>query len=1430
MRLRVTVQRHELPEVRHLFNTTAAHGPGKQRIETVAELVSAVNTVVPLESSDGEWGLEEYLVEVNDYECLHYQELQDVLRDDDEVVIRGLTTNEIKERRNGGRLQITADGRHLIDGVCWGRRFKPGFGRPEVYIPPRKKRRLLAEESNDPQLALPALHDAPPAVSEAIAFIDKKEYGGEDGEDDDEDDEEDEEYEDEEDADDDYESIADDLEDVEEEDEEANYEPDEDAMKLPTDDKRLLVNARTEDPRNLPSAPEETELRVDDVDTVDSDGELVTHGHQHRGRKRKRARAEELVIEVAKEIHTYDPQHPGSERKLARVEELLHQVAKDIEPSFAGFSSPAKLSQQEDAYPVVGTIEADHDIIHLGKHVVEQKKTTSSHHATSVAGSDSSDDEADAFQTNGTLEQPEYRAFEHRLLELRNGHASKSVRSSDNEAEEVQEKKTLRFANHSVKKKPSDPQDDDTLSSESDPSDDDDEDNGHATSSIRDRVQENQPDMEDTSSSGSDVDSDSDSSSAEDSSSEESSDSGESSSSSSTGDSLSSVESKKKATNGESLNKTSEENGTITNVQPPSNLAATQRQQQPTTLVPRQVVKVSAPPGQGQLKTKRNNERKKLNKVMKRLKEEGKVHENANFEELKAYLRGHGGEAPETGPLPESRAQVDAEADEMEARKAAIFQRLNAAASSEPEAANQAHPAAADATTVEQAEERPTEVTVTEETEQPTDPQLVAEASPVREDVFPEQPTEEPSPKRARLDMASSRRMVFNALGVRTPKTAAAEQALREKLAKPSRQVKAKEVKQQADTMSASAPLLKDASQHRWKKKLTVSAVECVSRHKHIEIPPFPFKHPWQVKKEKEEARKAGIPDTFLQYDDSVEDDKMQDMSEDEAMDDKQPSQSVITSRTLTAGDEPVDDDMPIPEKFDDLPVLKQTDLAEGAVVAYRQLHMNDRFEPEESPYRVARIIAKNGKELQLQLASKYRDPVDTQYDADTGERIYSKFDMPLSQGDHDEVDDGVRETSFDQLIRPKLVAPSETAKVFVAESQQLRPQASANGSTSNEPRLRGGFIEDSTTSRVAESQTTVDTPRRVEINDIIKEAGFDSALDEQLLQPLQEPEPVSAYGAQASEDREQEQPEDQVDETQNTTNHWSSSPNPVSSQFQALADSSAVRGSSVPSESIIESVRYPNLSQLGLDTPSLNVQSSSHQDAQRLTPTPAIDTSVMLKSPNLGEDNFPAVNNDQHDSLPSEVPQTQPEQQEEETESQDRGKSTRGQRKAGRASFAGLDGYVSAGEDSDAGPSEDDESLDSNGFPSLRALTSSQKSRNLAETEIEPERVRRSPRVNRSKNTGKPSESLWTDDESDSHTQKQVKASASQRDTRAARLSQIPEDTVVVDLTQSSPNEHSAKPVRSTARTGGGQASAFRRSFEGLGEKSFLKRKKRSL
>ncbi|KAI0543466.1 hypothetical protein F4679DRAFT_568635 [Xylaria curta] len=147
MRLRLVVRRNSLPELRLMWHVKLDSNP------SISKLLEQLNDHVPLESED--WGLEDYVVELHDsdgtdFECLHYQLVRNVLKPDDRVFIRALDRDDHRRRRISGRMQISSDGRHLIDGVPFGRpNLRTPTNRPPIHIPPRKRARVAYTQPND---------------------------------------------------------------------------------------------------------------------------------------------------------------------------------------------------------------------------------------------------------------------------------------------------------------------------------------------------------------------------------------------------------------------------------------------------------------------------------------------------------------------------------------------------------------------------------------------------------------------------------------------------------------------------------------------------------------------------------------------------------------------------------------------------------------------------------------------------------------------------------------------------------------------------------------------------------------------------------------------------------------------------------------------------------------------------------------------------------------------------------------------------------------------------------------------------------------------------------------------------------------------------------------------------------------------------------
>lgn len=135
MRLRLRIERNELPPTQILHSI-----PSTQTSQTIAQFLQNINVLFPLESTN--WDISDYAVLVGGYEATHYTEVGQAFKDEDEVVIKPLGFAELRARSITGRDQISEDGRHLLDGIPFGRPMLKRPRRPEVNIPARKRQRV----------------------------------------------------------------------------------------------------------------------------------------------------------------------------------------------------------------------------------------------------------------------------------------------------------------------------------------------------------------------------------------------------------------------------------------------------------------------------------------------------------------------------------------------------------------------------------------------------------------------------------------------------------------------------------------------------------------------------------------------------------------------------------------------------------------------------------------------------------------------------------------------------------------------------------------------------------------------------------------------------------------------------------------------------------------------------------------------------------------------------------------------------------------------------------------------------------------------------------------------------------------------------------------------------------------------------------------
>ena len=995
MRLQLTVRRHNLPPTQILF-TYPSPFPGSHtaaltpRTATISHLLRDITTVTPLESQDTNWGLEDYSVEVNGFEALHYQCVDDVLRDGDEVVVRALRTEDLRARRLGGRLQIDEGGRHLVDGVAWGRQMLKSVQRPDFSLPPRKERRVEEEEREQLALSSGEEHhgDADGEEDFQMTSMVNSEQplritAGQDFEDADEDsgEEEDEDYESGSDDEDVSEEGADsdELDDLQEEREDAEDEPASSSEGIPqTDESRLSTTAR----------------------------------------KRKRTSEE------------------------------------DEQTEFNGFSSPVKK-------------------LHGNLNVVASESELDS-------GADLD---------------------------------SSSSRDSESESEGVDPPTRSRLNKRQVTSDHVDP--DETSSSGSD---------SEEGSSSR------------SSSSGEDEDEDDPSS---DSSSE-----------------TSEASHKALVPLKSARNKSSQSRSALQTID--SNLQNTKAEKVKTNTT-------KSAPGEGLQRTHYNNGRKNKKNRLKFLKESGILPPNANFAVLAAYEKSH-----EVKPAGDSNELANLVA----AKKKTL---LNLAEVGHDTGVIQPSGSIAIGTPTKHLQnESPGQVpsgTKSEPARTPSKVLFSGDAAAAVPGTSQSEVKPEPVKQRARLDLNAARNMLFSSLGVRKPKNAEEEQALREKFDRPVKGAHPRTLTDKTeDNREEEATLTKKVNSGKgesdWTSKIKLLAVECELEDVELSEPPFPFHQGWDAAANKRftnKKKKMRNQKQYYQTDggyDQQYDESYENEGSDE-MDWQEPDheEETYTREAARSQDDKIDQSngvhvdadheevlkalhLPRPANLDSLESLQKEAASTGVIIAYKELHINEEHcQPEVSPWRVARIEAVNEDgSLELSLSSQDRTPAKKAiFSVETGERVLSRSEMMQAGGEEDIEDDGSRLMTMDDLIEPKLVekpatsqlGPEITATVLVnastGESTGQLPSAQVEAVIPESASSDMVAITDTTTSEaalpdsvhservaatnsmvslrggemVSEADVDVTTPRREEITGIIKDAGFNSAIDSELMHPI---------------------------------------------------------------------------------------------------------------------------------------------------------------------------------------------------------------------------------------------------------------------------------------------------------------------------------------
>lgn len=591
---------------------------------------------------------------------------------------------------------------------------------------------------------------------------------------------------------------------------------------------------------------------------------------------------------------------------------------------------------------------------------------------------------------------------------------------------------------------------------------------------------------------------------------------------------------------------------------------------------------VPVPPEKGLLKTQRRNQRRRMHKKIEYLKSMGVLSSTASMEEYYQHVESRSKE--ECASKKDEQRQVLDTKVAFEAKRKSLLESLASGGADIDQGSqlgleisnNDQHMEDIDAP-----DKRP-DPEMTAADGDHSQPLITMEApgATATPDVSSSTPALIPassnsSQRRSRLNLASSRRLLFGSLGLRTPKNKEDEANLRDKLmenAKPVFQVQgAPEGEAKEGTTDAV-----DELDNSWRDRIDLKAVECCYDGIALSTPPFPFVQRWDPqqkgrlgnaqggqKANRRKKRKRNQKQFYQkeeaeldEYSAPVETPEVGTLSNRTPTSEKDQHEELPIHRT-TIDDHQLAVDRQLLEDItgisanavEDLPDLPE-DMAmcatlapelalPGAVIAFKQLDMSQEtnWQPKVSEYRTAiinRVLEDNL--YQISLSRRDTPRKERLYDRETGERLYSKFEMPEYENDNDNDDDGVAEVSLADMIEPKLIkgveiqpqaampSPTATPEIEridmseVVEEEAQDPEAPAvdivnEVLTATEmyvgPALPSTDLAEDLPVRIREQPNKdlsieVNEETRQEISLIIKDAGFRSNVHSDLARGLE--------------------------------------------------------------------------------------------------------------------------------------------------------------------------------------------------------------------------------------------------------------------------------------------------------------------------------------
>ncbi|KAF5000475.1 hypothetical protein FGRMN_1806 [Fusarium graminum] len=1043
IRLRLVVRRHSVPEVKLIWPCVATEDL------TVSKLLALVNEVVPLES--GDWGLEDYVVELPDgkgdsFELLHFQPVGKVLKEDDQVLIRSLSTDDLRRRRLSGRHQISYDGKHLIDGLAFGRPWlRAPRDRPALDLPPRKRARITNEEEidedddsyadEDAQSEQLLLEDSTPSevdqsgsVRLRARFLDIDQLEEED---------------DSEELDDDDANFLSpgnvileppiDNNDDEEEDSEISDEDEPDVdlldeLRLLQEDNALVEQTPQIESQNLLSENNSQDpqallpTQAFDVSWLDKMTALraafpltsmsILSDELERNDKDLR-RTYQIIAATNKPVISFDEAMerallgPGildsqsPDQQSLNVEEDDSPVLRlPGQPEHANAKRPLIQEVDDEPLPFDTSTGANHEAPRPLISVVEETDAETSS-SSSSSGSDSGS-ESD--------------------MDMREGSGLDSESGSEGDSDDSDSESSDGSASPGLKPLPprdiSSSDDSDSSDSDSDSESESDSDSSKAADTLKDTA-------------GSDS-KESDSSSDSDSESEP--------------EELSSKQRlQAKQPQAPVVPEPNADNRTVGLALKPT--------EEPKT------------PGTGMAKTKKRNARRR------------------DLKRIRAMQR-----LEDTQSQPSTNDVASDEAEFL-ARKRALL----SVVSDENEYAPNS-PKDTPAT-----ETRPMIVEVEIE-ETP--------AATTSQDVAPTEDSAS-TQRRHKVDMGAGRRLVFGALGLKNPKSKADEDKLRDTLmkdVKPLRNPRVQTGEAELNVEPSVEPENGVGDPEAWREKISYRAVECCQEDVVLSEPPFPFVQRWDPQQQYSTRKRKRNSQSFNEesyYGEDSQwngDEEWNDNSQkkkkkkskkrkskgayDGGCDEEEAPESSLNETGLD-GDEDIVlnyddipskprledsqftdiDDLPsLPSDMSTLPSLEFPETKPGMVITWKQMVMSKatKWQPEMVPMTGLILSINENRDMHVLLAKRDRDENDKEYDQHTGQRIYSKFEAPDFDDDDEEEDDGRRDLSWTDMADPRLVQPAPStnstetlAKTTEVANENTKPVQDTDSTVDNKVSTR---------------------------------------------------------------------------------------------------------------------------------------------------------------------------------------------------------------------------------------------------------------------------------------------------------------------------------------------------------------------------------------